>query len=123
MKRLLLYLLPATFRRRDANELIELLENSDRPVRDALDVVLSAARLGGEQLITNAARHLANLLIAVALFTLGYVVNDLDDGIVEVPHHWWSMSAALLVGAAAAVRVTVAIASAKRVATPESASS
>jgi hypothetical protein len=123
MKHLLVYLLPATFRRRYEDELIELLDHSRRPARDALDVVVHAARLRGEQLMTNAARHLANLVLAVSLFTLGYVINDLQDGIVEVPHHWWSSAALFLVTAAFALRVTVAIVAAKRVAKPPSASS
>ena len=92
-------------------------------MRDALDVVVHAARLRREQLMTNAARHLANLVLAIALFTLGYMINDLQDGIVEVPRHWWSSAVLLLAGAAAAFGVTVAIAAAKPVATPPSASS
>ena len=92
----------------------ELLDHSERPVRDALDVAVHAGQLRGQQLMTNAARHLADLVLAVALFTLGYAVNDLQDGVVEVHQHWWSSAAVLLVLAAAALRVTVAIAATKR---------
>ena len=56
--------------------------------------------------MTNAARHLADLVLAVVLFTFGYAVNDLQDGVVEVHQHWWSSAAVLLVLAAAALRVT-----------------
>jgi hypothetical protein len=114
MKRWLLHLYPRPFRRRYEDELIELLNHSARPVRDALDVAMHAAQLRGQQLMTNAARHLSDLILAVALFTLGYAVNDLQGGVVEVHEHWWSSAAVLLVLAAAALRVTVAIATTKR---------
>jgi hypothetical protein len=123
MKRWLLHLYPQSFRRRYEDELMELLDRSARPVRDALDVAVNAGQLRGEQLMTNAARHLADLVLAFALFTLGYAVNDLQDGVVEVHQHWWSSAAVLLVLAAAAVRVTVAIAATKRQRKPPTASS
>ena len=123
MKRWLLHLYPQSFRRRYEDELIELLDRSARPVRDALDVAVNAGQLRGEQLMTNAARHLADLVLAFALFTLGYAVNDLQDGVVEVHQHWWSSAAVLLVLAAAALRVTVAIATTKRQRKPPTAPS
>ncbi len=123
MKRWLLHLYPQPFRRRYEDELIELLDHSARPVRDALDVAVHAGRLRGEQLMTNAARHLADLVLAVALFTLGYAVNDLQDGVVEVHQHWWSSAAVLLVLAAAALRVMVAIVATKRPRKPPAAPS
>ena len=73
--------------------------------------------------MTNAARHLADLVLAVALLTLAYAVNDLHDGVVEVHRHWWSSAAVLLVLAAAALRVTVAIAATKRERKPPTAPS
>ncbi len=123
MKRWLVHLYPQPFRRRYADELIELLDHSARPVRDALDVAVHAGHLRGEQLMTNAARHLADLVLAVALLTLGYTVNDLQDGLVEVHQHWWSSAAVLLVLAAAALRVTVAIAATRRPRKPPTAPS
>ena len=123
MKRWLLHLYPKPFRRRYEDELIELLDHSARPVRDAFDVVVQAGHLRGEQLMTNAARHLADLVLAFALFTLGYAVNDLQHGVVEVHQHWWSTVAVLLVLAAAALRVTVAIAAAKQPRKPPTAPS
>lgn len=35
-------------------------------------------------------RTLATALGSAAVFCLGYAVNDLRHGIVEVPMHWWS---------------------------------
>ena len=69
--------------------------------------------------MTNAARHLADGVLAFALFALGYAVNDLQHGVVEVHEHWWSSAAVLLVIAAAGLRVTVAIAVTKRPRKPE----
>jgi hypothetical protein len=109
-----LHLYPKPFRRRYEDELIELLDHSARPLRDALDVAIHAGQLRGAHLMTNAARHLADVVLAFALFTLGYAVNDLQHGVVEVHQHWWSSAAVLLVLAAAALRVTVAIAATKR---------
>ena len=123
MKRWLLHLYPKPFRRRYEDELIDLLDHSARPVRDALDVAVHAFPLRGEQLMTNAARHLADLVLAVALFTLGYAVNDLQNGVVEVHQHWWGSAGVLLVLAAAALRVTVAIAATKRPRKPPTAPS
>jgi hypothetical protein len=114
MKRWLVHLYPKPFRRRYEAELVDLLEHSACPVRDTLDVAVHAGQLRGEQLMTNAARHLADAVLAVALFTLGYAVNDLQDGVVEVHQHWWSAAAALLVLGAAALRATVGIAATKR---------
>ena len=123
MKRWFLHLYPRPFRRRYEDELIELLDQSARPVRDAMDVALHAGQLRGEQLMTNAARHLADVILAVALVTFGYAVNDLQGGVVELHRHWWSSAAVLLILAAGALRVTVAIAAAKRPRKPPSAPS
>jgi hypothetical protein len=123
MKRWLVRLYPRSFRRRYEDELIELLDHSGRPVRDALDIAVNAGQLRGHQLMTNAARHLADLVLAFALFTLGYAVNDLQDGVVEVHQHWWSSAVVVLVVAAVALRVMVAITATKRQCKPPTARS
>jgi hypothetical protein len=107
VKRWLLRVYPEPFRRRYEDELIDVLNESPRPARDLLDVAVHAGRLRGEQLMANATRHLASLALAASIFVLGYAINDLQDGIIEIPHHWWSTSAVLLVVAAAAVRLTI----------------
>ena len=71
--------------------------------------------------MTNATRHLADVVLAVAVLTLGYAVNDLQDGVGEVHQHWWSSAAVLFVLGAVALRVTVAIAATKRARKPPSA--
>ena len=73
--------------------------------------------------MTNAARHLVDLILAAVLIMFGYAVNDLQGGVVEVHQHWWSSAALLLVLAAAALRVTDAIAASKRPRKPPTAPS
>ncbi len=108
VKRWFLRVYPELFRRRYEDELLEMLDESPQPVRDVLDVAVHAGRLRGEQLMTNAARaHLANLALAASIFVLGYAINDLQNGFIEIPDHWWSASAVLFVATAAAVRLTI----------------
>ena len=107
MKRWLLRVYPEPFRRRYEDELMDVLDESPRAVRDLLDVAVHAGRLRGEQLMANATRRIASLALAASILVLGYAINDLQNGIIEIPHHWWSTSAALLVVAAAAVRLTI----------------
>ena len=107
MKRWFLRVYPELFRRRYEDELIEALNASPQPVRDMLDVAVHAGRLRGEQLMTNASHHLASLAVAASIFVLGYAINDLQNGFIEIPDHWWSTSAVLLVVTAAAVRLTI----------------
>ena len=121
MMRWILRLYPRSFRRRYEDELNELLDDSSRPVRDNLDIALHAGHLRWQQLMTNIVRHVANVGVAVALFLLGYAVNDLQDGVAEIGQHWWSTGAVLLVVAAATIRVTIAVATAKRPPTAPSA--
>jgi len=107
VKRWFLRVYPELFRRRYEDELIEALNESPQPVRDMLNVAVHAGRLRGEQLMTNAVRHLASLALAASIFVLGYAINDLQNGFVEIQDHWWSTSAVLLVVTAAAVRLTI----------------
>jgi peptidoglycan/LPS O-acetylase OafA/YrhL len=40
---------------------------------------------------------LASVLFAASLVLLGYTVNDLSTGLTELPEHWWSTGAAVVV--------------------------
>jgi hypothetical protein len=40
---------------------------------------------------------LATVSFAVSLVVLGYTLNDLGTGLTELPEHWWSSGAAVLV--------------------------
>ena len=107
MIRHIVMLYPPAFRRRYGPEIAELLERSQQPGRDALDVAVHAVRLHWEELISNWSRHASSAAVAVTLLLLGYVVNDLSDGLTEIHRPWWSMLAVTLVVAAAGVRLIV----------------
>ena len=107
MIRHIVMLYPPAFRRRYGPEIAELLERSTQPGRDTLDVTVHAVQLHWGELISNWSRHASSAALAVTLVLLGYLVNDLSDGITEIHRHWWSMLAVALVAAAAAVRLIV----------------
>lgn len=122
MSRWLLLLYPSEFARRYGDEIAALLEVSRRPVRDHLDVVLHAIRLRSEHLVSRLPRYLADLASAAAIFLFGFVVNDLDDGLGELPRHWWSTGAVLLVIVATSARAAVTVLERRRTNRPHSAS-
>lgn len=88
--RLALRLYPAHLRARYGPELLALLAASTRPRRDLLDIVRCGLEERMEILAVTYLRPLAAVLAGIGLFALGYVVNDLQDGIAELPRHWWS---------------------------------
>lgn len=51
--------------------------------------------------MSGALRITAAVVAGIGLFALGFAVNDLEDGIVEVPMHWWSTLPLLFLAAAA----------------------
>lgn len=108
MKRWPILLYPVAFRRRYGDEVAELLDHSPHPVRDGVDTAVHAGRLRLEILMSNAARHVANLVLAAAIFLLGFSLNELRHGITEAPEHWWSSAAILFVFLAGAARGCVA---------------
>ena len=59
-------------------------------------------------------RHLLNVLVVVAVFVLGYVVNDLQGGFSEVHHHWWSSFALVVTALAIAARFAVDVVAGRR---------
>ena len=104
MIRHVVMLYPLAFRRRYGAEIVDLLERSDQPARDALDVAVHAVHLHWEVLVNTWFRHATNALLAASLVLLGYVVNDLSDGVTEIHRHWWSTLSVVLVVAAAGAR-------------------
>lgn len=82
--------LPARWRKRYGEEIDELLSASERPFADLLDVAKQTTRWYLEAVMRNVWRTSAIVLGIVSLFALGYTVNDLADGITELPKHWWS---------------------------------
>lgn len=98
LHRAALWLYPPSVRKRYGPELLALLAVSRRPASDLLDVVRAALLDRLEELAVTYLRPVAAIIGAVALFALGYAVNDLQDGLAELPRHWWSVApAALLV--------------------------
>lgn len=111
---------PAEFARRHADEIASLLKTSPQPIRDHLDVVIHALRLRSEHLMSQLPRHLADVALAVTIFLLGFVVNDLENGLGELIQHWWSTAAVLLVVVTFAARVAVGIVDRRRTNRPNS---
>jgi hypothetical protein len=107
MSRWIRLVYPREFARRHGDEIAALLRSSSRPVRDHLDVVFHAIRLRSEHLTSRLPRYVADVAIAGAIFLLGFVVNDLEHGLGDLPRHWWSTAAALLVVVTCSVRVAV----------------
>jgi len=109
LSRWLRLIYPAEFAHRHADEIAALLKTSPQPLRDHVNVVVHAARLRLEQLMSQLPRHLTNVALAIAIFMFGFAVNDLRSGIGEIPQHWWSAAAALLVVIACSARLAVGV--------------
>ena len=107
MIRHLVLLYPWAFRRRYGPEIAGLLEASEQPAGDALNVMVHAVKLHWEALVIIWIHHAINAALAASLVLLGYAINDLRDGIIEIHRHWWSTLAVILVVTAAGARFTV----------------
>ena len=114
MIRYVVMLYPRAIRRRYGPEIVDLLERSEQPARDALDVAVHAVHLHWEVLVNNWFRHATNTLLAATLVLLGYVVNDLSNGVTEIHRHWWSTLSVALVVATAGARAAVTYIAARR---------
>jgi len=109
MTRWVRLLYPSEFARRHGDDIAALLKSSPKPVHDHLDVVIHAIRLRSEHLMNRLPHYVADLAIAGAIFLLGFLVNDLEHGLGELPRHWWSTAAALLVILACSARTAVMV--------------
>jgi hypothetical protein len=96
MTRWLLRLYPRWFRDRYGDELAGLLADSTHPLRDAINVAAHAARLRSEYAMARPLRSLADAVVLVTVFSLGYIVNDLENGVTDIGRHWWSSIALAL---------------------------
>jgi hypothetical protein len=111
----LVALYPASIRRRHGDEIGRLLAESDRPLRDAGDVLRHAIGAHLEVLMHRAVvRVIALVAAGVSLTALGFSLNDLERGVVEVPEHWWSSLVAGCSLVAVAVVVTLELRQAGR---------
>jgi hypothetical protein len=106
MDRLIVAVLPAVVRAKYGEELVEMLTNSSRPVRDRSDVIIAAV---GLRLGMSARPVLVTAVAATLGFLFGMVhaVRNLQHGVVEIPDHWWSTF--IVAGFAASLVVAVIV--------------
>ena len=96
MTRWLLRLYPRWFRDRYGDELADLLADSTHGLGDVVNIAVHAGRLRWESAMSHPLRLVADAVVLITVFGLGYIINDLDDGVTEIGRHWWS-SIALVV--------------------------
>lgn len=83
-------LMPDEHRARYGEEMLELLHDSPRPAGDLINVAACVLRWHMEVAVSRPLAMIAAVLGAISLFTAGYVVADLADGLTELHRHWWS---------------------------------
>lgn len=103
--RLLFRLLPGDWRARYGDELRLLLTESDRPIRDAGDVLAlvfsfhldTPASLLRKEALMHASllKVLACALIGVGALGVAMSTTQLAGGVREIPAHWWSTLASM----------------------------
>jgi hypothetical protein len=89
----LISLFPREFRARYGEEILELLESSDHPTRDRIDIVQSAGRLRMEDILKNRISPMIVTAVAIGAASLTafvLAVPELAGGLRDVPQHWWS---------------------------------
>jgi hypothetical protein len=97
-------LFPRDWRERYGEEIDDLLARSRRPIRDRLDLLISAIgahrreafRLLAERpRLLKAARALACLFVLIGIASGLSMQPRLSHGLLEIPGHWWSTIAVL----------------------------
>lgn len=92
-------LFPKPWRERYGDDIDELLDASERPVRDRLDIALTACGARWTLLrlavtrhprLATSARVAALVLIVVGSVGGVWANTGLAQGIIEIPGHWWS---------------------------------
>jgi hypothetical protein len=105
----LVRLFPRSWRARYGDEIADHLARSTRPARDRLDLLVALGAVWSDEsarrlpmLISRAwMRAVAAGLCAVGIVTTALATTELQDGLVELPRHWWSAPAPLPLAAAA----------------------
>ncbi len=96
-----LRLFPKPWRDRYGAEVEEALSRSGRSaLADGVDLLVAAAavwadHVAGRRTVMRMLRAGALALVALGLVTVGWAVTELQDGITELPRHWWSSLAAV----------------------------
>ncbi len=96
MKRILLRLYPRAWRERYGEEVLDLLASSHRPVRDSADWPPGPSPCAPAMWPPGCAATAGppSSWVVIGLQGLLWSVPQLQEGIVEVPMHWWSSLAA-----------------------------
>jgi hypothetical protein len=97
VERLIIWMLPAGIRTSHGEEIEEMLGDSTRPIRDGADVAIASV---GLRLGRATVPLLAVAVLGIVVFSLGmaHAVQNLQNGFVEVPDHWWSSFIAIGLG-------------------------
>jgi uncharacterized membrane protein YeaQ/YmgE (transglycosylase-associated protein family) len=112
-------LFPRQWRERYGDDIDDQLRDSARPVRDRLDIAVSAIGARWRNLATvlarqprllSAARAAAGVLVLVGIVGGVWAQARLAHGALEIPGHWWSSLAV----APAVVGATIAALSRRR---------
>jgi hypothetical protein len=111
MDHLIVRLLPPDLRARHGDEIVDMLTDSTRPIRDHADLVAAALGLRVGRMTVPL---LVVALLAAAGFAVGllHAVGSLDHGAAEMLDHWWSTF--ILAGFATTVTAAAALAAAHR---------
>lgn len=93
MRHAVIRMYPHDWRERYGQEVEDLLDRSDRPMRDAFDLAVHAIGKRMENWMRryiSLIRIVATTIAVVSLVGFGFALNDLAGGITEVAQHWWS---------------------------------
>jgi hypothetical protein len=108
--KLLIRLFPRSWRERYREEIADHLARSTSPARDRLDLLMALAPMWADDtrrlpLATSPmyTRTAAAILGAIAVLSTLWATGELEDGVAEMPQHWWSTAAVLLPLMAAAL--------------------
>ena len=105
----LLWLYPRRWRRRFGAEVEEMLAQSQRPIGDRIDLVVTApgvllAHLRSEDNVSklDAMRIGLAVVLGAGVALTVVAATQLENGVAEVGQHWWSGAPALLIVVSAA---------------------
>ena len=107
MSRILLWLAPAEWRRCYGPEVLDLMAGSDRPVADRANLFWTCLGLRVSSLTKGVHMRRSMVVASAGMLVLGVAwavaaTPRLRDGVVELPGHWWSAPALVLMVAGAA---------------------
>jgi hypothetical protein len=110
--KLLIRLFPRSWQQRYREEIADHLAHSTHPARDRLDLLMALGPMWADNtrrlpMPTTWTRASAAVLVATATAATGWATSELEEGLTELPQHWWSTAILVLPLAAAAVILSV----------------